>query len=42
MNIKKIVKIDFFEQVKKYDWHEINDYFIYKIELEGTDEVFTS
>ncbi len=42
MNIKKIVKIDFFKEVKKYDGHEINDYFIYKIKLEHTDEVFTN
>ena len=31
MNLKKIIKYDFFELVKIYDNHEINDDYLYTI-----------
>ncbi len=40
MTIKKIIKIDFFEQVKKYNGHELNDYYIYKIKINEYDADF--
>jgi len=31
MNLKKIIKYDFFELVKKYNNHDLNDDYLYAI-----------
>ena len=40
MNLNFLIQIDFFEMPKIYDGHEINDYYIYKVEILETDDIF--
>ena len=40
ISLEKIFKCEFFEIPKKYDGHEINDFYIYNINLLETDDIY--
>ena len=40
LNLEFLTQIDFFELPKKYDGHEIKDYFIYLVEILETNDIF--